>query len=134
MSRLVPFTPKPLSRAILAVGAAVAVTALIAGAWLAPRPANATAAYASQTKLSCGRCHVNAAGGGPTTAFGKAFAANGHKLPAKGGSKGKSSTTAPVETTVVETAPAIRGQDIGNPGVVFTGPSPGPALYGVRNR
>jgi hypothetical protein len=134
MLRLVPFTPKPLSRAVLAVGAAVAFTAVMAGAWLVPRPANATAAYASQTKLSCGRCHVSPAGGGPTTAFGQAFAANGHKLPAKGASKGKNSTAAPVETTVVETAPAVRGQDIGNPGVVFTGPSPGPALYGVRNR
>lgn len=49
--------------------------------------AHATPAYASQTGLACGRCHVNPAGGGPNTSFGKAFAANGHKLPKKGGQK-----------------------------------------------
>ena len=45
--------------------------------------AEATLVYAQQTGLPCGRCHVNPAGGGPNTAFGKAFAANGHKLPGK---------------------------------------------------
>ncbi len=63
--------------------------ALIAGAVLfgalgiVPQRASATPQYASQTGLSCGRCHVNPAGGGPRNAFGKAFAANGHKLPSK---------------------------------------------------
>jgi hypothetical protein len=50
---------------------------------VAPREAAATPAYASQTGLPCGKCHTNPAGGGPTNAFGKAFAANGHKVPAK---------------------------------------------------
>jgi hypothetical protein len=59
---------------LLLVGAAVSV---------APRPAGALPAYAAQTQLPCGRCHVNAAGGGPRNAFGNAFAANGHKLPSK---------------------------------------------------
>jgi len=64
----------------MAAGAATAV--LIAGAavTLSPRQAEATPAYASQTGLPCGKCHVNPAGGGPNTAFGKAFAANGHKV------------------------------------------------------
>jgi hypothetical protein len=46
-----------------------------------PKPAAATPAHAAQTKLACGRCHVKPAGGEPLTDFGKAFAANGHKLP-----------------------------------------------------
>jgi hypothetical protein len=50
---------------------------------MAPPPASALPAYSQQTGLGCGRCHVNPAGGGPNTAFGKAFAANGHKLPSK---------------------------------------------------
>jgi hypothetical protein len=57
--------------AILLAGAAVSVT---------PRQAQALPQYAAQTGLPCGRCHVNPAGGGPRTAFGKAFAARGHKL------------------------------------------------------
>ena len=47
------------------------------------RPAIALPAYSQQTGLPCGRCHVNAAGGGARTKFGEAFAANGHKLPKK---------------------------------------------------
>jgi uncharacterized membrane protein len=66
-----------------AVGGAVAVLVAGAAGTLLPRQAQATPAYAAQTVLPCGRCHVNPAGGGPNTAFGKAFAANGHKLPAK---------------------------------------------------
>jgi hypothetical protein len=57
--------------AVLLAGAAVSVT---------PRQAQALPQYAAQTGLPCGRCHVNPAGGGERTAFGKAFAANGHKL------------------------------------------------------
>lgn len=63
----------------------LAVAGLITGAtmFFAPRHAQATQQYAVETKLPCGRCHVNPAGGGPNTAFGKAFAANGHKIPKK---------------------------------------------------
>jgi hypothetical protein len=60
--------------AILMAGSAIS---------LVPRPASALPAYSQQTGLGCGRCHVNPAGGGPNTAFGKAFAANGHKVPSK---------------------------------------------------
>ncbi len=65
----------------LAVGMGTAI--LVGGTitLVAPSPAQATPAYASQTGLPCGKCHVNPAGGGPNTDFGKAFAANGHKLP-----------------------------------------------------
>lgn len=69
------------------VGGLVCATGilLMAGAFvtLAPRPANALPKYSAQTHLSCSRCHINPAGGGPRTTFGKAFAANGHKLPSK---------------------------------------------------
>jgi hypothetical protein len=47
------------------------------------KPATALPAYVAQTKLACGRCHVSPAGGGSLTNFGKAFAANGHKLSKK---------------------------------------------------
>jgi hypothetical protein len=65
----------------LAVGAGAAILAGGTIALIAPSPAQATPAYASQTGLPCGKCHTNPAGGGPNTAFGKAFAANGHKVP-----------------------------------------------------
>ena len=62
----------------------IGVTLLTFGALVSsPQPARATAAYSKQTGMACGRCHVNPAGGGPNTAFGKAFAANGHTLPSK---------------------------------------------------
>lgn len=66
--------------AILAGGLGTA--ALIAAVSLAvpSRQATALPAYAQQTKLACGSCHVNPAGGGQLKAFGKKFQANGHKL------------------------------------------------------
>jgi len=63
------------------IGAAILVGGLIIVA--VAKPATATPAYAAQTKLACGRCHASPAGGGSLTNFGKAFAANGHKLPKK---------------------------------------------------
>lgn len=76
------------------------------------RPADALPIYAQQTGLACGRCHVNSAGGGPRNAFGKAFAANGHKLPkaAKSAkSKVASGTAAPAAAPAmhVAAAPAV---------------------------
>ena len=66
------------------VPAAGFVLVLVTGVdMLFPGKANATPAYAQQTGLPCGRCHTNPAGGGPRTAFGNAFAANGHKVPGK---------------------------------------------------
>ena len=66
------------------VGASAAAFIVGLAVFAAPQPAGALPAYAQQTKLACGRCHVNAAGGGALTAFGKAYAANGHKVPSKG--------------------------------------------------
>ena len=66
------------------LGAVVAVLAIGGALTIAtPKPAAALPAYAASTGKACGTCHVNPAGGGPRTAFGEAFAANGHKLPAK---------------------------------------------------
>ncbi len=78
----IPRTFKLFGTTALCMAAGVAAAVLIAGAGvtLTPRQAQALPAYAAQTGLPCGRCHVSAAGGGPRTAFGKAFAANGHKL------------------------------------------------------
>jgi len=73
---------KAFRTAALCVAVGVGAAILAAGITLvAPSTAQATPAYASQTGLACGKCHVNPAGGGPNTAFGKAFAANGHKVP-----------------------------------------------------
>ena len=75
---------KPVARSsywFAGTGAVALVVAL--SVFADPRPANATASYAQQTGMACGRCHSNPAGGGGLTAFGKAFAANGHKLPSK---------------------------------------------------
>ncbi len=142
-------TSKPLPSFVLALGGVIAVGVMAGGVWLAPQQASATPAYASQTGRTCGACHVSKSGGGALTAFGKSFAANGHKLPGKGGKKGKSSSAAPGTTTVVTTSgpavvvparsyvpdttgsPRISDYVPGtNPGVVFYGPSPGPVLYG----
>jgi len=67
------------------VSAALAALASGAFFWGAPRApvwtAQARPIYAQETGLPCGRCHVNPSGGGRRTAFGRAFAANGHRLP-----------------------------------------------------
>ena len=61
---------------------AAAVMLLAGAAYLGTsRPAGATPQYAAETKLACGRCHVNPAGGGKNTAFGEKFKENGHKVP-----------------------------------------------------
>ena len=65
-------------RMIVGVGTLALIGA--AGAILTPGPANAKPAYAAQTHLACGKCHVNPAGGGALKSFGKKFQANGHKL------------------------------------------------------
>lgn len=80
---------KPMPSAAYGLAGAIAVIAGLT-ALAVPRPAGALPAYAQQTHLSCGGCHVSPAGGGERNARGKAFAANGHKLsskakPAKGG-------------------------------------------------
>lgn len=71
--------PKTSSKFAVALFPAAAI-ALMFTATFAQRPATATPAYASQTKLGCGSCHANPSGGGALTARGKKFQANGHKL------------------------------------------------------
>ncbi len=87
----------PLPGFIYGIAAAAAAAIAGVGIWMMPLPAQALPAYAQQTGLACGRCHVNPAGGGPRTAFGNAFARNGHKLPGKTApkTKGKSGAAAP---------------------------------------
>jgi mono/diheme cytochrome c family protein len=89
-------------------------TALIVGmaAFSAPQRADALPAYAQKTGLACGRCHVSAAGGGALTAFGKAFVANGHKLPSKGAKPGKTSDTGPSSAPAASTATTVRPIDL----------------------
>ena len=87
---------KPVPGAVLGLAGIAALTLTVgASAFFAPRPAGALPAYAQQTGLGCGRCHANPAGGGALTAFGKAFAANGHKVPSKGAKPGKTGAAAP---------------------------------------
>lgn len=98
---------KPSAGSVYALAATGAV-ALIVGlaAVVLPRPAGALPSYAQQTGLACGRCHVSPAGGGPRTAFGNAYAANGHKVPAKPaktGAAGGAATPAPATATPVVT-------------------------------
>jgi mono/diheme cytochrome c family protein len=48
---------------------------------VASRPAEATTTYAAQTGQPCAACHTKPDGGPDLTDFGKAFQANGYKLP-----------------------------------------------------
>jgi hypothetical protein len=75
---------KLVERAHLPTGVMVTAAGffLTLGAVLAPPAANALPVYARRTGLPCGQCHINPAGGGPRNAFGRAFARNGHQLPA----------------------------------------------------
>ncbi len=62
-----------------AVMASAAAALLIAGAMItiAPQQASATPAAAEKTKLACGQCHVNPAGGGKLKPRGEQFKASG---------------------------------------------------------
>jgi hypothetical protein len=75
-------TCDPLKSAIFFTVAGLAVAVLVTGAVIlvAPRPAQAKSEFTAQTGLPCGQCHVNPAGGN-LTSFGKAFKANGLKVP-----------------------------------------------------
>lgn len=92
--------------------AGAAVLLLLTGTFMAvaPQPANALPKYTAQTGQPCGRCHVNPAGGGPRTAFGKAFAANGHKMPSKSHkapAKSEQETPAKIKVQAASTAPEV---------------------------
>ena len=60
----------------VAAGAIIGSAAAVFGAL----PANAKPEFSAQTKLPCGQCHVNPAGGGKLKSFGEKFHANGNKL------------------------------------------------------
>jgi len=100
---------KPLPGFAYGLAAAGALTLVAGLATLAvPRAADALPSYAQQTGLACGRCHVSPAGGGARTAFGNAFAANGHKLPAgkpSGGAGAPKSTGKAASRTVIAAPP-----------------------------
>jgi mono/diheme cytochrome c family protein len=106
---------KPVPGLVFGLAGALA-TACIAAltAFTAPQPADALPAYAQQTGLACGRCHVNPAGGGARTSFGNAFAANGHKVPSKGAKPGKTSAKegAPAAAPAAPTTSAARPIDL----------------------
>jgi hypothetical protein len=86
--------PRPIPALAYALAVASAAGFIVGvAAFATPDPADALPSYAQQTKLGCGRCHVSAAGGGALTGFGKAFAANGHKVPSKGTKPGKATVS-----------------------------------------
>ncbi len=67
------------------VARVVMISALVIAPCLAilaiPRSARATTTYAAQTGQPCAACHTQPDGGPGLTDFGKAFQANGYKLP-----------------------------------------------------
>lgn len=65
----------------LAVGLGATAFLAIAVMLGVPSVANAKPEFAAQTKLPCGQCHQNPAGGGKLKSFGEKFKANGNKLP-----------------------------------------------------
>jgi hypothetical protein len=112
---------KPIPVLAYALGGASAAAFVVGLAVsVAPQPAGALPAYAQQTKLACGRCHVNAAGGGALTAFGKAYVANGHKVPSKGAKPAKGVSEGP--SAPAEAAPAAESIQVlrGTASVFFT--------------
>jgi hypothetical protein len=72
----------PTASALLAGATGLAAAVLVGAASLmvSPQGAQALPAYAQQTKLACGSCHVNPSGGGALKSLGQKFQANGHKL------------------------------------------------------
>jgi hypothetical protein len=65
------------------VAAGIGAAALLGAAatLVGSMPAHAKAEFSAQTKLPCGQCHQNPAGGGKLKSFGEKFKANGNKLP-----------------------------------------------------
>jgi hypothetical protein len=60
---------------------AAAVTVAVVASLFVFQPAAATAQFVADTGKYCGDCRTNPQGGGPLTAFGEKFKANGNKLP-----------------------------------------------------
>ena len=100
---------RPVPGLVIGVAGALATASIVAlAAFTAPQSADALPAYAQQTGLACGRCHVNPAGGGARTSFGNAFLANGHKVPS-GAKAGKPSggKAAPTAAPAIPTTPPV---------------------------
>jgi len=72
----------PIRRTARCLAICIIGSALVSGAAavLLVAPANAKPEFSAQTKLPCGQCHVNPAGGGKLKSFGEKFKANGNKL------------------------------------------------------
>ncbi len=104
---------RPVPGVLCGLGGALA-TALIVGvaAFSASQRADALPAYAQETGLACGRCHVNPAGGGARTSFGNAFLANGRKVPSKGAKPGKTSDGGPSPAPAASTPTTVRPIDL----------------------
>jgi mono/diheme cytochrome c family protein len=117
---LKPVPPPAYGLAVTSAAAFIIGLTVFAG----PEPADALPAYATQTKLACGRCHVSAAGGGALTGFGKAFAANGHKVPSKEAKPGTKAGDATSVSTEAAPAPATH-QSIRGTAATFYTTSPG---------
>ena len=74
------FNPiRPAARCI-AVGICTAALLGAAAALVGTAPVNAKPEFSAQTKLPCGQCHTNPAGGGKLKAFGEKYKANGFKV------------------------------------------------------
>jgi hypothetical protein len=69
-------TSRKLTVALLSAAAAAA---LLATASLIAQPAAAKPEFTAQTKLPCGQCHVNPAGGDALKPFGQKFKQSGFK-------------------------------------------------------
>lgn len=116
---------KPVPGLVFGLAGALATASIVAlAAFAAPRPADALPAYAQQTKLACGRCHVSAAGGGALTGFGKTFAASGHKVPSKGEKSAKTGASEPTPAAPVPTT-TRSAPSVGGTASVFFTTSPG---------
>ena len=67
--------------ALQCIGALAVVVAVGISLSLISGPVSATPKFAAATGQSCAACHVKPEGGAELTPFGKAFQANGNKLP-----------------------------------------------------
>jgi hypothetical protein len=65
----------------LCVVSAITTAVGVAVSLLSVGPAAATTKFAQETGQPCAACHVRPDGGTELTPFGKAFEANGYKLP-----------------------------------------------------
>ena len=84
MRCLEPSSRVPVKSATLVLG--LLATAALAGAIIilsAPHAARATPQFGTQTGLPCSQCHADLNTPMNLTDFGKAFLANGNKVPSK---------------------------------------------------